>query len=329
MSMQRMKALTGAKKAAAGASTAELHAAIEEMRVTIGRPVKAPAWSKSTVTSGSAGIPLLFFSDAQWGEYVSSGEMDGVNSYDESVAQRRYAELIDTMCALCTKHIRSKRLPGMYYMRGGDNISGEIHDELMATNDLSSVRAVRSLVAAELRGIKQLVKTFGKVHVISVPGNHGRLTQKKYSKEYAYRNFDTLSAWWLESAIREIPALAKHVTFCTPESGDAVFNLYGKNYLLTHGDRIGTKSGSLVSLNAGMKRCVDYYAALGVVLEKVFIGHYHNSLELEWGWVNGCLPGITEYARDLRMKPRPPSQWMFMVHPVHGITVRWPIQLTK
>ena len=76
-----------------------------------------------------------------------------------------------------------------------------------------------------------------------------------------------------------------------------------------------------------MKKLVEYYAALGVILDYIFMGHFHEGLELPWGFCNGSLPGISEYARDGRYIARPPQQLLIFIHPKRGITARWPIVL--
>jgi hypothetical protein len=48
---------------------------------------------------------------------------------------------------------------------------------------------------------------------------------------------------------------------------------------------------------------------------------------LPWGFVNGSLPGLSEYARDGRFIAKPPLQLLTFIHPRHGITARWPILL--
>jgi hypothetical protein len=76
-----------------------------------------------------------------------------------------------------------------------------------------------------------------------------------------------------------------------------------------------------------MKKLVDYYTTLGQHVDWVLMGHFHTRLELEYGFSNGSLPGYSEFAKQFRMRPSPPEQWLFFVHPARGITTRWPIQL--
>ena len=291
-----------------------------------------PDWldAKPSKTSGITGVPILFTSDFQFGETVRADEMSGINEYNPTVAERRYKLLIDKTIELSFRHMVKPNYPGMVYIRGGDAVSGEIHDELQRTNTLEAIPAVNRLVEIEAAGLERCAKEFGAVHVISVPGNHGRAHRKPYSKRYVATNYDTLSAWMLEKWFRKDGRL----TFHTPGSGDAEISIYGWNFLLTHGDRIGSRGGGgfigpAATITRGMKKIVDYYATLGKIVDHVLVGHFHTSLELEHGWANGSLPGMTEYGRDGRFRPAPPKQWLLFVHPDYGVTARWPILLER
>jgi len=292
-----------------------------------------PTWTvERKAARGGSTVPILFFSDAQWGEFVRTDELGGINEFNHSIARARYRRLIDRTIDLSFSHMVKPNYPGIIYVRGGDMISGDIHQELRETNDLQSIPAVRDLVQHEIWGITQLVKAFGKVRVISVPGNHGRTTIKPQSKQYVETNYDTLSAWMIEQWFTARGE--KRVSFWTPESGDALFPVFGWNFLVTHGDRIGSRGGQgfigpAATIARGMKKVIDYYAGLGRLIDWVLVGHFHTYMELEYGFCNGSLPGFTQYARDYRFRPKPPTQLLFFVHPEWGITARWPILLEK
>jgi len=296
------------------------------------QPIDPPKWMSngSGKSGGITGVPILFTSDFQFGEVVKKNEMAGINEFNPAVAVRRYKLLIDKTIDLSFNHMVKPKYPGIIYIRGGDSVSGEIHDELERTNALEAIPAVKQLVEMEAAGIEALAHRFGHVHVVSVPGNHGRVHRKPYSKRYAETNYDTLSAWMLEQWYRA----DGRITFHTPDSGDALISVYGWNFLLTHGDRIGSRGGGgfigpAATITRGMKKLVDYYATLGVAVDGCMVGHFHTAMELEYGWSNGSLPGMSEYGRDGRFRPAPPKQWLLFVHPDHGVTARWLILLEK
>jgi hypothetical protein len=148
------------------------------------------------------------------------------------------------------------------------------------------------------------------------------------TKRGAVDNYDTLSAWWLESML----GANKNISFYTPESGDAFFSLYGRRYLATHGDRIGSRGGQgfigpAATIMRGMKKTFDVCAGMHMPIDKMFIGHFHVAYELDYGWSNGCLTGYSELARDGRMKPEEPTQWLIFFHRKYGATSRWKIRL--
>lgn len=298
-----------------------------------------PVWDiKFARAKGSPGVPMLLVSDLQWGEKISAAQMDGVNEFNLPIARARYKRLIEKTISLCRAHMVNPRYPGLVYKRGGDMVSGDIHQELRETNEAMSIAQVVDLVEHEVAGLEALLaaKTddarplFPEIWVISVPGNHGRQTMKPQSKGSVEANYDTLSAYMIESHFKAKGEGRIH--FHSPASPDALFRVHGFTMLLTHGDRIGSRGGAgfigaVATVARGMKKLIEYYAALGIIVDWIFIGHFHEYHELPWGFCNGSLPGISEFARDGRFVPRPPVQLLTFVHPQHGITARWPILL--
>jgi hypothetical protein len=259
--------------------------------------------------------PILFTSDFQCGEVISANDLDGINAYNEQIFSQRYQSMIDKTIEISDECTGATDYPGIYYLRGGDAISGEIHDELAETNDLSAVPAIRVLLRHEREGIRRLKDRFGRVRVISIPGNHGRTTHKPRSKKYSERSYETLLAWWLADSFDNDPA----VTFTTPPSGDALFDVEGWSFLLSHGDRMGSRGGGgfvgpAATIARGHKRLYDNWSMTGRPVHCILTGHLHTSLKLELGYANGSLAGYNEYARDLRAKPDAAKQWLLFAH---------------
>lgn len=291
---------------------------------------ETPDWAITrSDTTGAPHVPVLVTSDFQWGEVIDEQNMDGLNRFDIAVAEQRYRLLIDRTIDISIEHLPKNRYDGIIYLRLGDEVSGDIHEELRETNELAAIPAVRSIVAAETWGLMKLADVFGRVHIISVPGNHGR-TQKKPPYKHVENNYDTLTSWWLESSLKA----DKRFTWHTPNSTDAVFDIHGRLYLATHGDRIGSSGGQgfigpAATIMRGMKKTMDEYARRGTALSKMFVGHFHTAYDLGYGWSNGSLPGYSEFARGNRMTPEPPIQWLIFFHPRYGATSQWKILLDQ
>lgn len=276
-------------------------------------------------------VPVLFTSDFQVGEVIREREVSGWNAYSPAIFKRRYKRLIEATIALCEREDPSWRYPGIVYLRGGDSISGSIHIDLEATQDLVPTEQVRMVAEQEIAGIEALAKRFKQVAVWSVPGNHDRTTPKPRSKRSVDLSFDDLVIWHIEQHFAAKGA--RNISFRAPRSGDAFFKVYNTSFLMTHGDAIGSRGGAgfvgpAATISRGIQRVRQQYGHVGQKIDWVLVGHFHVPMILENGISNGNLAGFSEYAnREMRARPEPPSQWLFWVHPKWGITTHRLVKL--
>jgi hypothetical protein len=265
---------------------------------------------------------IVFLSDFQWGEVVSLASMDGINSFDPTIAIARLQRAFHGIVDLATRHWPGPPPERLILILGGDLISGDIHLELQKTNALSSIPAVRDLVGHLTAGISLLLDTLEcPIDIISIPGNHGRSTLKPEGKNAVETSYDTLVADFLELQF----AAERRVTFFTPASGDAVFSVYGFQVLATHGDKIGSRGGTgfvgpAATVARGFKKLTAEYGAMGTHLDLILTGHFHVALELEEGLVNASLVGPNEYGRMFRFRPKPATQLFLSIHPRRFVT---------
>lgn len=265
----------------------------------------------------SAETVIVMLSDWQWGEVVDLGMMDGINSYNPKIASARCERCFQAILDLSTKHWAGPPPARLIVILGGDMVSGEIHEELKKTNALMAIPAARD-VTRHLNAGLDLLRTNLKcpIDIISLPGNHGRSTLKNESKLLAETSYDNLVADFMESEWRA----EKRFTFYVPQSGDAVFSIYGWRFLATHGHNIGSRGGMgfvgpAATAARGFKRLIADYAARGIHIDTILMGHFHTALHLEEGFVNSSLVGPSEFSRDGRYRPRPASQLFLAVHP--------------
>jgi hypothetical protein len=94
-----------------------------------------PKWLvRETRGSGVTGVPSTIWSDWHLGEVVNRAEVNGVNEFNLSIAERRIRALVERIVDLCKNHMTSPRYPGIVVNLIGDIVSGGIHPEL-AEND--------------------------------------------------------------------------------------------------------------------------------------------------------------------------------------------------
>lgn len=281
----------------------------------------APTWPapKATSKANRLHVPILFTSDFQYGEVVDPHEMDGMNAFNKRIFAQRYARMIDKTIKWgdATAQGWGAEYPqGMIYLRGGDAISGEIHDELRETNDASVRGSLLELAEHEVEGIRRLKARFGSVHVISIPGNHGRTTVKPRHKRYVDLNYETILADLIQAKFEREPG----VTFETPASGFAYFDAAGWAFEMRHGDRMGAGGGvgfigAPAPITKGHLRTRLAAAVTGRMVDFVLTGHLHTSMKLPRGFANGSMPGFSEYARSLNCDPDCAKQWLIFATP--------------
>lgn len=269
---------------------------------------------------------ILFLSDLHWGERVELAAMDGLNSYSLDIAAKRLGRWTHAVCDLATKHWSGPNPDRILLILGGDLISGAIHNELAKTDELKPLPSVRDL-ADHLRHAVTTIKANVDcpIDIVSLAGNHGRTTLKPESKEAAATSHDVLVSDFLELSLRN----ERGIAFYAPPSPDALFSVYGWRFVASHGDRIGSRGGQgfigpAATAARGMKRIIADYAARGVHVDLILMGHFHCRLMLEEGLVNGSLPGPTEFSRDGRYRPQPAMQLFLCTHPRRLISqLRW------
>ena len=287
-----------------------------------------PEWTVREGRAGARGVPATIWSDWHYGEVV---RMPGVNTYDKGVAKRRVERLAKTTIDLAVNHMGRAKItyPGCIVALGGDMLGGDIHEELLKTNDRTTQQAIEDLTDLIAGGLELMASTFGKLYVPCVVGNHGRSTKKMQMKQRVFTSHE----WNVYCNVARHFRKSKHVQFNIPETADCAFNIFDHRYLLTHGDSLGTKGGdgiigALGPIMRGSLKTHRSEDALGRDFDTLLIGHWHQYITLPGLIVNNSLKGYDEYAHlVLRAPYSRPSQALWFTHPEHGITAHWQVYL--
>lgn len=291
-------------------------------------PLNPPDWllTPKKVRSGVIGVPTLFASDLHWGEVVDPKQINGVNSFDIEIAQRRARRLIERAVALLRQHMVNPNYPGIVFALGGDMVSGDIHEELSETNELQMMPALIDLFGVLSWCIATLADEFGRVFIPCVTGNHGRNTKKPRAKGRNYSNFD----WLLYNFLAKRFESDSRVTFMIPNGPDAHFTIYGHRYCMTHGDQFRGGDGMIGALGPilrGDHKKRTMKGQIDMEYDTLMMGHWHQLIQLMRVIVNGSLKGYDEYAASNNFGFEIPRQGLWITHPEHGITFSMPVNL--
>lgn len=306
----------------------------EQIMGLMARSPEPPAWIDRHKGSGQRGVPTCLWTDWHMGEVVNPDIVGGLNKFNETVAKRRAATLVDVTVELAYEHMgRAKyEYPGAVVMLGGDMITGNIHPDLSLTNDMTNQRAINVTTDLLASCIERMASKFGKLFIPCVTGNHPRDTS------YSRRRLHSLPAytsheWVIYCNLERHFKTSKHVQFMIPGGTDAIFSVVGHRYLLTHGDNNGVKGGdgiigALGPIVRGALKVHDSEAQVGVDIDTLVMGHWHQRVDIDGIIVGNSFIGYNSFGRSgLRAKFTTPSQLLWFTHPKYGITARWPVYL--
>jgi len=290
--------------------------------------IDVPDWLIRTPKEEVSGVPTLFASDWHWAEIVDPKQIGGVNQYNITISQQRARALIETAIDLLNNHLKNPEYPGIVFALGGDMVSGDIHEELMATNEVEIMPTVLDLFGVLTWCITTLADQFGKVFVPCVTGNHGRNTHKIRAKGRNFTSFD----WLLYSFLAKRFEADERIKFLIPDGPDAYYSIFGHKYLLTHGDQFRGGDGMIGALGPiirGDHRKRSRNAQIDQDYDTMLLGHWHQLIQLQRLIVNGSLKGYDEYANQNNFPYEPPRQALWITHPQHGITFSAPVNVER
>ena len=302
---------------------------IAELSGLRGVPFTIPDWLLDT-RQGARGKSVIgcLVSDIHMGEVVSSEEILGVNAFNPDICRARLRRYFTAACTIGQRWASDTDCEGVLLALAGDLISGDIHEELRITNALTSHE--QCIAAAEEcgAGIRQLRDTYGRVHVVVVPGNHGRTTFKPTAKLYARLSYDNMIGAMLASKFEDDP----RVTFQMSAAKDQITPIFGRTVLTSHGDKLGSRggmgfAGPLLPIVRGTKKVQAQQASIGRSPDLIQHGHYHTSANPGSVLSNGSVVGYSEYADDIRASVEPPQQWLYLLHSKWFLRERMPVLL--
>lgn len=260
------------------------------------------------------------------GEVVSALETNGFGEYNMAIAQARMQDVVDSVIDLVQDHHRGEHIRKLWIPNLGDNISGDIHEELSITNERPVITQALSAAFLLALAVRDFAVAFDEVEMIGLPGNHGRNRKKPAHKQKTEDSFDRMvyetvallcanisnfkmtipGSYWTRQVINDVPFVFLH--------GD---NLKAWNQIPFYGT---------YRLNANM---TTMHGTRGEFFRYLGIGHFHQvaSLPRMGGEIlmTGSLKGPDEYALDVLQQGSEPEQLFFGVHHRRGVSFRYPI----
>lgn len=312
--------------------------ALKELRKIAGfyeaarsEPIRVAEW-RANPHPGHGHRVTVMSQCADWhiGEVVEPDEVLYLNAFNEKIVYQRIEKWFRKTVELPRTYVNGVTIEGLVVPATGDLFTGEIHEELTETNYERVLESVLNAQEPILSGLEMLGREYaGNVEVNAVVGNHGRLRDKPVFKGRVYDNLE----WLFWSVVRDrLKDRGSSVIVNVSTSMDMNIEVYGRNYLLTHGDQFkgGTGiSGAFAPLSLGAHRKGKRQDIAGVPMKRMVIGHMHQLINIPGVIMGGCLKGYDEYAFGLNLPPDPDgaSQAMWITSPEREQVLWMPIYL--
>lgn len=244
-------------------------------------------------------------------------------SYNEDVYNKRMDNLFDSAMTVVSLHRNMYPIKKLRLFNTGDNTQGE--NKFQGSNIGSVQRGARDQTTkvafpAWVKLICSLKQEFEEVEFEGVPGNHG---YEKFAPETSredLRLYDLLSVYFEK---------VKGVTINVHENFSAIVEILGFKCFIFHGDGIPCVGG--VPFFALDRKLSKWYMQYGG-FKYAFGGHFHKrhtdeiSSMLEY-FMCGSLASDDEWALKKLGISSSPSQSIYGMHPEHGITWRYKVEI--
>jgi len=265
----------------------------------------------------------LMLTDWHVGETVRAAEVFHQNQFDATVADARVRQAVERAVALAAMHAPAGGHKGGVVFLGGDFVSGWLHDELVRTDWCSPLQSAAWCVSRLVWSLRALRDAWGRLYVVGVPGNHGRLTHRPPGKGHAFQSFDWLIYTMVAQQLADNPQDRKTIALSVPDDGEQIVPVAGHRYLLMHGHQLGVKGGdgiigAIGPIVRGATKVGRQNRSVGRDFDTLVIGHYHTTLWLPGVIVGPTLKGFDEYARVSRFTYEPAAQLVWFSHPKWG-----------
>ena len=293
-----------------------------------GRQPEPPTWlrAKRRKPAPGAATAVLQLSDLHLDETVNPSELNGLNAYSRAIAEMRLLRWGSKIVEMADLH--PHEWEGALLIANGDNVSGAIHDELRETNADVLPGTMIHWAPRLASAVRTAADRYGRVHVVVVVGNHGRLTIQKPFKRRARASWD----WLLWQMVARYFEGDDRVTWQFAGGSYAFAQTYDQTIFVTHGDEVGGGggwAGVWSPLGTIHKRGCELAAAHGLRPAYSVVGHWHQTvLAHHRGLVcNGAVKGYDEFAAGLRLRPEKAMQNWWVATARYGVTLAAPLFL--
>lgn len=286
------------------------------------KPYKARRLARQTKEQ----VAVAMLSDAQIGECILPEETGGLGEYNIKIFEQRLRTNFEALVRVVELHRKVSPIRKLVIPLLGDIIDGHnIYKGHNANLELNAVDQLLQGVVLIAQYILSLSAHFEEIELVCIPGNHGRIGEG----EKFHVNWEYIFYCLLEEKLRD----HKQIKFIRPKAWWAIHNILGWNFFMVHGDDINRYFGiPWYGTEKAAGRWATMFKDMDTSFQYILMGHHHTpfSWDLQAGlevFCNGTfVQGNIYAAKKLQLRGEP-TQWLFFVHPEHGVAARYKLRL--
>jgi hypothetical protein len=312
--VQRLQSILDSRKRDSGHISEAMAEVLEAVKIA------EPPELVYTPQSGRTSSPVthvVHLTDWHIGEVVRPEYVEEFGVANYAVACERINKLKTNVIHKTDLTRHAYEIKDCHIIGTADWISGDIHEELIRTNEFPApVQAVKSgfLLGQFIAGLSPHFET---VHVdLLTAGNHDRITKKPQSSEGGINSWGYVVC---EIARQHVSA-CKNVKIKIHHALSTVIQVSSQKYLIAHGDGIKGTWG-IPFYGIERKKQKEAMARMNMEtdkhFDKIIIGHFHTALNHEHWLIGGSLTGTNEFDHKEGRHSKP-HQSAWMVHAKHG-----------
>jgi len=285
------------------------------------QPMKTAAGKKKGKKVKAEHEMVLLWSDTHAGEVVSREETNGLNEYNWDIMWKRHDRMRDAIYSYVDN--RPYPVEKLHVIALGDMLSGNIHDELVATNEEPYMAVMADFACDGAAWLAKFGERFREITFTGVVGNHPRAHRKPWAKQ-AFDNGDWLVYRYMRDLLK---GNDQFVEWNIPTAAQTVVEICGRSIMALHGS--GIRSSMPGVPWGGVARRVNnlalnYQKQANKGIDMFVLGHFHNGsfVTSDAGQIvlNGSVKGVDEYSLQAFGGGRPAQQFLLTFHKRHGVT---------
>ena len=301
---------------------------IETGMARLSAPTIAPP-RPSPVGSGTPETMVAVVSDSHVGKLVTESFVGEGFAYDRYLFHERVDIWEETVLSLQSKHENSYPVRRLVLPFLGDIVDGvDMRRGHGLRVDVNSA-VKQALMASRVFGaaITRLSSHFDEIDADVLSGNHGRVGE--YGVAVSTDNWDHVFGLMLQSTLADLPNVKVRV----PDTYHDVVQIGPLKTYLAHGNWGVSGGGGFGGIPFyGLLQAAAKDTGLHQhIFDLYAIGHLHQAVMFPFGTttilVNGAWDGGDDYSVNSLKKASAPIQWAFGVHPEHGMTWHYPINV--